>query len=134
MNPFKKLRPSSGEMLILIVIGILALIIVTGNHELILSTLYSPTAAIIAIIMLIEYLVLKGSDRSPIYRRELEAAREKRRDDLLALRAVETRLVDLRARLDNDLEHADEPERLAQCAAQARTVVEDVLKRLRERI
>lgn len=134
MNPFKKLRPSSGEMLILIVIGVLALIIVTGNHEIIFNKLYSPTAAIIVIIMLIEYLILKGSDRSPIYRRELEAAREKRRDDLLMLRAIETRLVDLRARLDNDLEHADEPERLAHSASNARAVVEDVIKRLRERI
>ncbi|MCE5228023.1 hypothetical protein LLG95_00300 [bacterium] len=134
MNSLKKLRPSSGEMVILIVIGVLALIIITGQHEVIFKALFSPTAVAIAIIMLVEYLILKGSDRAPIYRRELEAAREKRRDDLLTLRAIETSLVDLRARLDNDLQHADEPQRFVECAGQTRNVIEDILKRLRERI
>lgn len=134
MNPFKKLRLTSGEMVILILIGVLTLIIVTNKWGDIIQTLYSPFSAIVAIIMLIEFLILKGSDRSPIYRRELEAAREKRRDDLLTMRAIETRLVDLRARIDNDLLHTDEPERFVESAPETRETVEDVLKKLRERI
>lgn len=121
-------------MVILILIGVLTLIIVTNNSNNIIQTLYSPFPAIIAIVMLIEYLILKGSDRAPIYRRELEAAREKRRDDLLTMRAIETRLVDLRARIDNDLLHTDEPARFVECAGKSRDAIEDVLKRLRDRI
>ncbi len=134
MNPIKRLRLTSGEMVILIIIGVLALVIITNKWRDILQALYSPTLAIIALVMLIEYLILKGSDRAPIYRRELEAAREKRRDDLLALRAIETRLVDLRARIDNDLLHPEEAARFVECAGKSREAIEDVLERLRERI
>ncbi len=134
MNPLKKLHLGPGEQVILIVIGVLALIVLTGNHQTILNALYSPTAAIIPIIMLVEYLILKGSDRSVIYRRELDLAREKRRDDLLALRTMENELVDLRARIDSDMKQPDNQALLQETAAHARSRVEQMLTLLRGRI
>ncbi|MCL5269825.1 MAG: hypothetical protein M1457_04555 [bacterium] len=93
-------RFGSGEIIILIVILILVLIFVTNKHREILDMLFGPSTALVAVVMIVEYLLLRGADRSEIYRRELEAAREKRRDDLLALRAMEVELVELRARLN----------------------------------
>ncbi|HOR27578.1 MAG TPA: hypothetical protein PLG73_06125 [Candidatus Sumerlaeota bacterium] len=133
----QRLRIGPGEIIILMTIGILALIVITGNLRnlrAILNWLYSPYAAFIVVIMLVEYLLLKGADRSHIYRRELDAARQKRRDDLLALRQIETELVDLRARLGAELENPTEPARLADTLDHSRSTVERVLSLIRDRI
>jgi hypothetical protein len=123
-----------GEIIILIAIGILALIVVTGNLSAIWEKLYSGTAVAIVVVMLVEYLLLKGADRSPIYRRELEAARVKRRDDLLALRDLETQLVELRSRMHNVLEREAGCPALREAVEDARQTSETTLARLRERI
>lgn len=133
----KTLRPrfGSGEIIILIVMGLLALIILTNNLGALWEKLYSGYSIAIVVIMLVEYLLLKGSDRSPIYRRELEAARVKRRDDLLALRDLETQLVELRGRLATALERdADSAPALRDAVEVARAASETLLARLRERI
>lgn len=124
----------SGEIIILIVIGILALIWLTGNLGVVWEKLYSSYAVAIVVVMLLEYLLLKGSDRSPIYRRELEAARVKRRDDLLALRDIETQLVELRSRMNGALERESEPPALREAVDDARQTSEMLLARLRDRI
>lgn len=124
----------SGEIIILMIIGILILIVVTGNLRFIWEKLYSAYSAFIAMIMLFEYLLLKGSDRSGIYRRELEAARQKRRDDLLALRDMETQLIEARARLATALERTDASPALCESLETMRQINETILVRLRERI
>lgn len=137
MSPQRRPRFGSGEMTILVVIGVLILIAVTGNFARIIDALYGPYTVLIAVIMLVEYLILKGGDRSDIYRRELEAARHKRRDDLLALREMETQIVELRAHLqtlanaDND---TDAPERLRGTVSHVQEVSEKILGEIRERI
>ncbi len=135
MPTFKRLRLrlGPGDLIILVVIGVLALIIITGRWKEIFGWFYSPTSVVVVVIMLVEYLILKGSDRSAIYRRELEAAREKRGGDLLALRAMEARLVELRARLVAELERND-PQQLREAAEQARAASGELLALLRERI
>lgn len=129
-------RIGSGEIIILIVIGLLMLVVVTGHYRTILEWLYRPATAFIAVLMMVEYLLLKGSDRTAIYRRELEAARQKRRDDLLAMRDMETELVELRARLTTVLERpeGEAAAPLREAAETTRRGVESVLARLRERI
>lgn len=127
-------RIGSGEIIILMAIGILTLIVVTGNHRLILDKLYSPTTAFIAVVMLVEYLLLKGSDRTAIYRRELEAARQKRRDDLLALRDLETQLVEMRARFATALGRAEDPALWRETLEASRQGSDVMLGLLRERI
>lgn len=135
MKTRRRPRFGSGEIIILIVMGLLALIILTNNLGALWEKLYSGYSVAIVVIMLVEYLLLKGSDRSDIYRRELEAARVKRRDDLLALRDLETQLVELRGRLCGVLERdADSPSALLDAAQHARTASESLLIRLRERI
>ena len=106
-------------------LGLLGLILLTGNALTILRHLYSPYAAFVAVVMLVEYVLLKGADRSALYRRELEAARQKRREDLLALREMETALVRLTDRLDRSPECASE---------EARRELIKVIERLRSRI
>ncbi len=130
----QRFRLGPGEILVLMAIGILALIVLTGNFKLIIETLYKPYTALIVVIMLVEYVLLKGADRSQIYRRELEAARERRRDDVLALREMEMQLVELRARLGATLEKEAEPQGLRQALESGIEVTGDVLKLLRERI
>lgn len=134
MKTWRRPKFGSGEMIILIVIGILALIVVTGNSMIILEKLYSGTSVAIVVVMLLEYLLLKGSDRSPIYRRELEAARVKRRDDLLALRDLETQIVGLRGSLANALERTEDAPALREALENASQTSEALLARLRERI
>lgn len=105
MKEPRRPRIRSGEIIILIVIGLLILVFFTGNVETILKRLYSPYAGFVALVMLIEYLLLRGGDRTALYRRELEAARARRRDELLATRELETQLVEMRTRVAQLLEH-----------------------------
>lgn len=134
MKTRRRPKFGSGEIIILIVIGILAAIGFTGNFDAIMKTLYSGYSVAIVVVMLVEYLLLKGSDRSAIYRRELEAARIKRRDDLLALRDLETQLVELRGRLAAALERSEDPLAAREAAENARQTSDLLLARLRERI
>lgn len=92
-------RLRSGELVILIAVGIVVLVFATGNYRTLLEKLYSPYAAFVAVIMLLEYVVLKGADRSALFRRQLHAAREKRRDDLLTMREMEGRLAQMETNL-----------------------------------
>jgi hypothetical protein len=62
--------------------------------------LYEPTAIVILVLVLLEYIVLKGRDRSRIYRIELEKMRDKRHQDIEFLRELEAVL----AALEKDLE------------------------------
>jgi purine-cytosine permease-like protein len=124
-------------MIILIVIGVLILIVVTGNYPKIIEAIYGPYTVLIAVIMLVEYLILKGGDRSDLYRRELEVARHKRRDDLLALREMETQLVEMRTHMHSLINPENEnenPEILHDAVVYARSAAEELLGKIRERI
>ncbi len=125
-------------------IGVIALIVVTGNFSAIVRVLYSPYAAFVAVVMLVEYIILKGADRSALYRRELEATRAKRRDDLLEMQKIEAALVELDeelAGIDGDAEAdngdgaTDETQSSTrQLARSSREKLRDALDRLRSRI
>jgi hypothetical protein len=124
----------SGEIIVLIVIGLSILAVLTESYRPILDWLYSPYAAVLAVVMVVEYLLLKGSDRSAIHRRERDAAREIRRDDLLAMREMETRVVDLRARLASALERQEDDAALRGHLECARDVADAIVRVLRARI
>jgi len=106
----KKSRFGPGNIMILVVIGIIAMIIATGNVDRIMEKLFSAYAALIVLIIIFEYLLIKGSDRSTIYQRELQAAGTIRRDDLLAMREIEIQLVELKARITTSMERKHDPE------------------------
>lgn len=133
--PRHKPRFGPGEFIILFAIGLLSLIIVTGNFTRIAQWLFSPTAIIIVVVILLQYLLLKGADRSDIYRRELEAARQKRRDDLLALRELEARLSAMRANLEDVLQQpATQPDQLREALAAACETSRQLHTALRDRV
>jgi hypothetical protein len=77
-----------------------------GAAELV-KQLYSPVVALIVFFLALEYIILKGRDRSRILHIELEQAREKRQSDLEYLRKLDAHLLnavnELRA-LENQLE------------------------------
>jgi hypothetical protein len=62
-----------------------------------LESLYRPAAVILIVFLAIEYIIIKGRDRSRIYRIELQSLREKRREDIEFIR-----------NLEEDLEQIDE--------------------------
>ena len=137
MSPRRRPRFGSGEIIILIVIGVLILIVVTGNYARIIEAIYGGYTVLIAVIMLVEYLILKGGDRSDLYRRELEVARHKRRDDLLALREMETQLVEMRGHMQlliNPENENEDPEALHDAVNYARDTAGELLAKIRERI
>jgi hypothetical protein len=134
MNPQREPRFGPGKIMVLIAIGVAALIFVTGYHSLIFEKLYSGYAFFIIVVIVVEYLLLKGADRSDMYRRELEAAREKRRDDLLALREIETRLAELQASLLSLEDDATDMAQLRSAINATREANEDLLRRIGERI
>ena len=100
MNKPRRLHLRSGEMMIMIIIALLVLVGLTGNFSRIAEWLLAPYTAFIAIVMLVEYLVLKGADRSKIYQKDLQALRERRKSDLLLLRDLEAQLAAIKAELE----------------------------------
>lgn len=133
MPNWKKLKPGSTEIIILILILLLCMIVVNGKlgrlTELVTGFFTSSYAVLLAVVVLVEYLILKGADRSAHYRLELRAARAKRRDDLLALREIESELIALRSRIDP----AAEPP-LPETSEFALQATDRILKTLRSRI
>lgn len=106
MNKPRRLRLRSGEMMIIIIVALLVLIGLTGNFSRIVEWLLAPYTAFIAIVMLVEYLIIKGADRSRIYHRELQGLRSRRKEDLLLFRDMEAQLESVKAELEAIAGHA----------------------------
>ena len=69
MSPNKRRHVNPAEIFILMVIALIVLVVMThnfGSIDKLYERLYSGTSVFIAVIMLVEYLLLKGADRSPI--------------------------------------------------------------------
>jgi len=64
-------------------------------HEEIFEAFYGPTAMIIMIIMVLEFLVLKSFDRTRLYRLENERLVRRRVEDIKAIRKAEAILAQL---------------------------------------
>lgn len=92
-------RPPSPVKNIILILAIVAVfvtgLILTTHGKDFLRSLYSPVAIIVVIFLAIEYIALKGRDRSRIYKIELEQARTKRQQDLEFLRGVEKELSEI---------------------------------------
>jgi hypothetical protein len=64
-----------------------------------IKQLYSPVVAIIVFFLALEYIILKGRDRSRVLHIELEQAREKRQSDLEYLRKLDSHLLQMENQL-----------------------------------
>lgn len=120
-------------LLVAVVLGLFLLNLVRPLAELI----YSPTALLIVVIMVVEFLVLKARDRSRFYRLELQLMRNRRREDIRLLRETRdavARAVQLldQARERLDAQGAlDEPTRalLGRLAEDLRQTHDDIQRR-----
>jgi predicted ferric reductase len=73
----------------LLVVIILVLIIIHGiiflltrDLEIIYRVLYNPYSFFLLVVVILEYIILKGMDRSRIYKLEVERLKKKRRKDM----------------------------------------------------
>lgn len=94
-----KPRSKSVAVVLILLVGLVALIVKTGHMPRLLELIYNPWARLTAVIMLVEYVILKGADRSAIYRRELEAGRARRAEDLRGFQMIESELTVLQKEL-----------------------------------
>ena len=101
---------SAAEILFLVAILLCVLLLFTGSLSTFLSILYSPFLFIILVVIITEYIILKGADRSRIYRIEIDRLRDKRKEDIAFSREIETELQRLVSAL-SELEATDTKQR-----------------------
>ena len=101
---------SGAEILFLVAILLCVLLLFTGSLSTFLSILYSPFSFIILVVIITEYIILKGADRSRIYRIEIDRLRDKRKEDIAFSREIETELQRLVSAL-GELEATDAKQR-----------------------
>lgn len=71
------LLPRLGEILLLVVAVFCLAVLITQDLKLVTRFIYSPLAVILLIVVFVEFLIIKGGDRSRLYRIELDRMRER---------------------------------------------------------
>ena len=92
-------RIRNAWLILAIVIVFGAGVVMSGAGGKLIDKLYGPAALIIVVILMIQYILLKGRDRSRVYKIEIEKMRAKRHDDVERMRHLETELAHLEQRL-----------------------------------
>ncbi|MEQ8820966.1 MAG: hypothetical protein RLY93_12050 [Sumerlaeia bacterium] len=78
----RRSRPSTGTIFFLVIVFV-ALVLVFGiGFDELLNTLYGRTGGLILIVMVAEYIILKSTDRTRVYRLENSRLRERHRRDI----------------------------------------------------
>jgi hypothetical protein len=96
----RPLSPVKNMVLLLAIVVVFAIgLALTTHGKEFLSNLYRPVAIAFVILLAIEYIALKGRDRSRIYKIELEQARTKRQQDLEFLRGMEKELTTIEEKI-----------------------------------
>lgn len=67
-------------LIIIIILGIILLI--TRDFQTIPDILFNPYSFFLLVVVMVEYIILKGMDRSRIYKLEVERLKKKRRRDM----------------------------------------------------
>lgn len=84
----RRIRVRSGDVIILLIIGVFVIAAINTSPGAVFDFLYSPTAGLILLIMILEFLWLKSGDRTRVYRLEIDRLRaQRRRDEDLLRRA-----------------------------------------------
>jgi purine-cytosine permease-like protein len=91
---------TSAEILVIAAILLCIVLLFTGSFSTFFSILYSPFSFIILVVIITEYIILKGTDRSRIYRIEIDRLREKRKEDIAFNREIEAELQKLQSALN----------------------------------
>ena len=121
-------------LILAIVVIFLGGIFLSGGGLDFVRSLYGPVAVIVVILLIVEYVVLKGRDRSRFYRIEIEQMREKRRSDAELLRHLGTRMRDICQRVDaldlGDEKRAPEIEELRRLCRQLEDLRQSIARLL----
>lgn len=97
----------------LLVVALLGLLLLATNDiSLFFSLLYSPYSFLILALMLVEYLFLKGMDRSKVYKLENDRLKSKRQRDIALMKKIETQIRDIAASPSKEITDQEIRERL----------------------
>ncbi|MBI5155167.1 hypothetical protein HZA57_08015, partial [Candidatus Poribacteria bacterium] len=119
----RRRKHRAGDLFLLVVVFGLILTFVTFKPNQVFLTLYNKTAGLILIIMVVEYLAIKSTDRTRVYRIENRRLRERRRDDEALLRRSRELLAE---RLEQPV--ASDEDAQMRWKARAEMVCEDITK------
>ena len=88
---------------LIIILGILFLL--THDVTLFFSILYSPYSFLLMIVIFMEYIILKGMDRSRIYKLEIQRLKQKRQKDTDFREKLEKQVQEIQASLEDPETH-----------------------------
>ncbi|MBN1900988.1 hypothetical protein JW926_06645 [Candidatus Sumerlaeota bacterium] len=88
---------------LIIILGILFLL--THDIEVFFSLLYSPYSFLLMVVIILEYVILKGRDRSRIYKLEIQRLKLKRMKDADFHKRLEKEIHEIQASLDDSEMH-----------------------------
>ena len=77
-----------GEIVLLAIAAFCLAVLLTQDLGLVTGLFYSPLAIILLLVVFVEYLIIKGGDRSRLYLLEIERMREREQQQITRTRRV----------------------------------------------
>jgi len=97
-----RFKVTLAECVLFLIMIAAILLLVTGSVERFLEVIYNPYAYVVLIIIMVEYVLLKASDRSRIYQMQIDQLQQARHDDITFIRSIESRLSTLAEKVKKD--------------------------------
>ena len=108
-----KKPPSILIPLTLVIVALLGLLLLATNDvSLFVKILYSPYSFLVLFLMLVEYLFLKGMDRSKVYKLENKRLKLKRQKDIALMKKIETQISALATSINDETKPQEIQKRL----------------------
>lgn len=82
----RKARDRSGDLFLFLVVGGLILLFVLVEPQRILSFMMDPKVGVFLLVLVVQYLILKSTDRTRVYEMENTRLRDQKRVDQLAMK------------------------------------------------
>ncbi len=118
-------KTNAPYLVVEIILGIVAclciFLLLVNDVNLFFSVLYSPYSFLVLVVVILEYIILKGMDRSRFYRLEIERLTRKRRRELAFRQHLESEIRALQKTLETQPENSKVHKRL-----------DEILKSLKE--
>jgi len=87
------------QIVLIIVVLLGVLLLLTNDINVFFSILYSPYSFLLMVVVLVEYVVMKGLDRSRVYKLENERLKAKRQKELALRQNLEKKLTDIQSEI-----------------------------------
>ena len=87
-----RFKVTLAECVLFLIMIAAILLLITDSVERFLEVIYNPYAYAVLVIMMVEYVLLKSSDRSRIYQMQIDQLQQARHDDITFIRSIESRL------------------------------------------